>query len=45
VRAKGYTGPVAVEVMSAELRALGPQQHAARTLAGARRFWPCTSGS
>ncbi len=40
VRAKGYAGPVAVEVMSAELRALGPLEHATRTLAGARRFWP-----
>jgi sugar phosphate isomerase/epimerase len=40
VQAKGYTGPVAVEVMSAELRALGPAEHARRTLAGARRYWP-----
>lgn len=40
VRAKGYAGPVAVEVMSAELRALGPRAHAERTLAAARRYWP-----
>lgn len=39
VQGKGYAGPVAVEVMSAELRALGPLEHARRTLAGARRFW------
>ena len=40
VRAKGYDGPVAVEVMSAELRAEGVAAYARKCLAAARSFWP-----
>lgn len=39
VRAKGYDGPVAIEIMSAPLRAEGPQEYARKSLAAARRFW------
>ena len=40
VRAKGYDGPVAVEVMSAELRAEGVDAYARKCLAAARTYWP-----
>lgn len=39
VRAKGYDGPVAVEVMSESLRAAGPEEYARCVIAGARRYW------
>ena len=40
VRAKGYDGPVAVEVMSEPLRARGVEEYARAVLDGARRYWP-----
>ena len=40
MRAKGYDGPVAVEVMSAELRVEGVDAYARKCLAAARSFWP-----
>ncbi|MEO8693600.1 MAG: sugar phosphate isomerase/epimerase [Acidimicrobiales bacterium] len=40
VRGKGYDGPVAVEIMSAPLRAEGPAEYARKALAASRPFWP-----
>ena len=40
IRAKGYAGPVAVEIMSAPLRAEGPHAYARKTEAAARAYWP-----
>jgi sugar phosphate isomerase/epimerase len=40
IRAKGYDGPVAVEIMSSELRAEGPHEYARKCEAGARTYWP-----
>jgi sugar phosphate isomerase/epimerase len=40
VRAKGYDGPVAIEIMSAPLRAEGPGAFARKAESAARRYWP-----
>lgn len=40
VRAKGYDGPVAIEIMSSSLRAEGPAVFARKAEAAARRYWP-----
>jgi sugar phosphate isomerase/epimerase len=40
VEAKGYGGPVAVEVMSAALRELTPEAFARQAVAAARACWP-----
>ena len=39
VQAKGYTGPVAAEVISAELRKLSPAEAARRVYEGMARYW------
>ena len=39
VRAKGYAGPVAAEILSAELRALAPAEAARRVYAATSAFW------
>ena len=38
--AKGYAGPVAIEIMSAPLRAEGPHAYARKCEAAARPYWP-----
>jgi sugar phosphate isomerase/epimerase len=40
IRAKGYDGPVAIEIMSATLRAEGAHEYARKTEAAARPYWP-----
>jgi len=40
VRAKGYDGPVAIEIMSSSLRAEGAHEYARKTEAAARPYWP-----
>ena len=40
IRAKGYAGPVAIEIMSAPLRAEGPHAYARKCEAAARPYWP-----
>ncbi|HUP76892.1 MAG TPA: sugar phosphate isomerase/epimerase [Acidimicrobiales bacterium] len=40
VRTKGYDGPVAVEIMSAPLRAEGAHEYARKAEAAARPYWP-----
>jgi len=40
VRAKGYAGPVAVEIMSSTLRTEGPEAFARQACAAARPYWP-----
>jgi sugar phosphate isomerase/epimerase len=40
IRNKGYKGPVAIEIMSATLRAEGAQEYARKTQAAARPYWP-----
>ena len=40
VRAKGYDGPIAIEIMSATLRAEGAREYARKTEAAARPYWP-----
>src|SRR5258705_465203 len=39
VRAKGYDGPIAIEIMSATLRAEGAHEYARKTEAAARPYW------
>ena len=39
VRAKGYDGPVAIEIMSAPLRAEGAREYARKAQAAARPYW------
>ena len=40
VQAKGYDGPVAIEIMSAALRAEGAHEYARKAAAAARPYWP-----
>ena len=40
VQAKGYDGPVAIEIMSAALRAEGAHEYARKSAAAARPYWP-----
>lgn len=40
VRAKGYDGPVAIEIMSARLRDEGVHEYARKSLAASRPYWP-----
>ena len=40
VRAKGYDGPIAIEIMSATLRSEGAHEYARKTEAAARPYWP-----
>lgn len=40
IRAKGYDGPVAIEIMSAPLRAEGPAAFARKAESAARPYWP-----
>jgi sugar phosphate isomerase/epimerase len=42
VRAKGYDGPVAIEIMSAPLRAQGAREYARKAQAAARPYWEST---
>ena len=39
IKAKGYDGPVAVEIISAPLRAEGPHEFARKALAASRPYW------
>jgi sugar phosphate isomerase/epimerase len=39
VRAKGYNGPVAIEIMSSALRAEGAPEYARKAEAAARPYW------
>jgi sugar phosphate isomerase/epimerase len=40
IRRTGYDGPVSIEVLSKEMRALPPAEQARRIIATAREFWP-----
>ena len=40
IRDKGYSGPVAIEIMSATLRAEGADEYARKTETASRRYWP-----
>ncbi len=40
IRAKHYDGPVAIEIMSASLRAEGPAAYARKAEAASRPYWP-----
>lgn len=44
VKRKGYTGPVAAEVISAELRKLSPAESARRIYAATARYWRAQAG-